>query len=81
MCSRKPFTQERPNIFTQAVANIEPGKAIAVEIRYFQALAYHDRAYALGRLPQRSRLRQKSPRCCRFAPTRCAVDSGRGPAD
>ena len=34
------LTQERPNIFTQKVANIEPGKQIDVNIRYFNTLAY-----------------------------------------
>ena len=32
------FSQERPNIFTQSVANIEPGKAIDVQISYFHTL-------------------------------------------
>lgn len=36
------LTQERPNVFTQAVANIEPGKAIDVSIRYFHTLTYSD---------------------------------------
>ncbi len=36
------MTQERPNIFTQKVANIEPGKQIDVDIRYFNTLAYSD---------------------------------------
>lgn len=39
------LTQERPNIFTQSVANIEPGKALDVEIQYFHTLAYLDNAY------------------------------------
>ncbi len=39
------LTQERPNIFTQSVANIEPGKAIDINIRYFHTLAYDDGAY------------------------------------
>ena len=39
------LTQERPNIFTQKVANIEPGKRIDVNIRYFNTLAYHDGWY------------------------------------
>ena len=34
------LTQERPNIFTQKVANIEPGKQIDVHIKYFSTLAY-----------------------------------------
>jgi Ca-activated chloride channel family protein len=39
------LTQERPNIFTQKVANIEPGKAIDIDIKYFHTLAYHDGYY------------------------------------
>lgn len=34
--------QERPNIFKQRVANIEPGHAIEVELHYFNALPYRD---------------------------------------
>ena len=36
------LSQERPNVFTQSVANIEPGKSIDVSIRYFHTLAYVD---------------------------------------
>jgi len=32
--------QERPNVFTQSVANIEPGKKIDVAVRYVQDLSY-----------------------------------------
>ncbi|MCZ6793359.1 MAG: VIT domain-containing protein, partial [Planctomycetota bacterium] len=39
------LTQERPNIFTQKVANIEPGKRIDIEIRYFHTLRYVDGGY------------------------------------
>jgi Ca-activated chloride channel family protein len=39
------LTQERPNVFTQAIANIEPGKRIDVEINYFNTLIYADGAY------------------------------------
>jgi Ca-activated chloride channel family protein len=39
------LTQERPNIFTQKVANIEPGKQIDVNIKYFNTLAYADGWY------------------------------------
>lgn len=39
------MTQERPNIFTQKVANIEPGKGIDISIRYFSTLRYDDGAY------------------------------------
>jgi len=39
------LTQERPNIFTQKVANIEPDKRIDVNIKYFNTLAYVDGWY------------------------------------
>jgi len=39
------LTQQRPNIFTQSVANIEPGKSIDIDIRYFNTLTYVDGAY------------------------------------
>ena len=39
--------QERPNIFTQSVANIGPGETIEVMIRYVQTLVYEDGAYQL----------------------------------
>ncbi|HCU36140.1 MAG TPA: trypsin [Armatimonadetes bacterium] len=37
--------QERPNIFTQSVANIEPGKTILVTIRYVADLKYDHGTY------------------------------------
>jgi Ca-activated chloride channel homolog len=37
--------QERPNIFTQAVANIMPGEQVVVTIGYLQTLEYEDGAY------------------------------------
>lgn len=37
--------QERPNIFTQSVANIEPGRSIDVMIRYAQTLTYDAGTY------------------------------------
>jgi Ca-activated chloride channel family protein len=39
------LTQERPNVFTQSVANIEPGKAIDIDIKYFHTLRYSDGEY------------------------------------
>lgn len=36
------FTQERPNVFTQKVANIEPGRRIDVDITYFHACRFED---------------------------------------
>src|SRR5579863_1047512 len=37
--------QERPNIFTQAVANILPGEQVVVTISYLQTVEYEDGAY------------------------------------
>lgn len=34
------LTQERANIFTQSVANIEPGRQIDIQIQYFHTLRY-----------------------------------------
>ena len=34
--------QERPNIFTQSVANIEPGAQVVIEISYVETLKYED---------------------------------------
>ena len=39
------LTQERPNVFTQSVANIEPGEDIDINIKYFNTLAYADGWY------------------------------------
>ncbi|MGB0767284.1 MAG: VIT and vWA domain-containing protein [Phycisphaeraceae bacterium] len=39
------LTQVRPNIFEQKVANIEPGKQIDINIRYFNTLGYSDGWY------------------------------------
>ena len=40
------LVQRRPNIFEQKVANIEPGKAIDIDITYFHTLAYQDGWYS-----------------------------------
>lgn len=37
--------QERPNIFTQSVANIMPGESIVIEISYVETLKYEDGSY------------------------------------
>ena len=37
--------QERPNIFTQSVANIMPGEKVTVVISYVETLKYEDGAY------------------------------------
>ena len=34
--------QERPNVFTQAVANVEPGARVVIEISYVETLKYED---------------------------------------
>lgn len=39
------LTQQRPNIFTQKVANIEPGRKIDIEIRFFNPLVYKNNEY------------------------------------
>ena len=39
--------QERPNIFTQSVANIEPGKTITVRLRTVETLRYERGVYRL----------------------------------
>ncbi len=39
------LAQERPNIFEQSVANIEPGRRIDVEIAYFHTLAPEEGVY------------------------------------
>jgi len=42
------LSQQRPNIFTQKVANIEPGRGIDIDIRYFHTLAYEDGWYTFA---------------------------------
>src|SRR5262249_2873744 len=37
--------QERPNIFTQSVANIMPGEKVSVTISYVETLKYEDGSY------------------------------------
>jgi Ca-activated chloride channel family protein len=39
------LTQERPNIFTQSVSNIEPNKQIDIDITYFNTMNYVDGSY------------------------------------
>ena len=40
--------QERPNIFTQSVANLEPGAEVVVEISYVETLKYEDGSFELS---------------------------------
>jgi Ca-activated chloride channel family protein len=37
--------QERPNVFTQSVANIRPGEKVTVTLHYVEMLKYEDGAY------------------------------------
>ncbi|MGQ9589649.1 MAG: VIT domain-containing protein [Planctomycetota bacterium] len=39
------LTEERPNIFAQSVANIEPGRSIDIEIAYFHTLTFSEGVY------------------------------------
>ncbi len=41
------LTQERPNLFTQNLANLEPGARVLVRLRYVETLAYADGAYEI----------------------------------
>ncbi|MGE3175724.1 MAG: VIT domain-containing protein [Planctomycetota bacterium] len=41
------LSQERPNVFTQSVANLEPGQRIDVETTYFETLPWRDGAFEL----------------------------------
>ena len=40
--------QERPNIFTQSVANLEPGAEVIIEISYVETLKYEDGSFELS---------------------------------
>jgi Ca-activated chloride channel family protein len=40
--------QERPNVFTQSVANIEPGVQVTIEIAYVETLKYDDGWFELS---------------------------------
>lgn len=40
--------QERPNIFTQAVANVMPGQDVTITIRYVNTLKYDEGVYAFA---------------------------------
>ncbi|MGE5181478.1 MAG: VIT domain-containing protein [Acidobacteriota bacterium] len=39
------LTEERPNLFTQSIANLEPGATVEVTLRYVERLAYDDGGY------------------------------------
>lgn len=41
------LTQERPNLFTQSIANLEPGHSIEVTLTYVQRLDYDDGGYTV----------------------------------
>ena len=42
------LTQERPNLFTQSIANLEPATTIEVSLTYVQRLDYDDGGYTLA---------------------------------
>jgi Ca-activated chloride channel family protein len=42
------LTQERPNLFTQAVGNIEPGAIVGVRLRYVEPIAPDDGGYEIA---------------------------------
>src|SRR5262249_56388191 len=42
------LTEERPNLFTQSVANIEPGARVGVVLRFAWALPWADGGYQLA---------------------------------
>ena len=41
------MTQERPNLFSQTIANLEPGATVEITIRYVERLAYAEGGYEL----------------------------------
>src|SRR5689334_5840819 len=41
------LTQERPNLFTQNVANLEPGAVVTVKMKYLEPLVYADGGYEI----------------------------------
>ena len=41
-------SQNRPNLFQTAVANIGPGEEVEIEVRYWQPVAYRDGVFSLG---------------------------------
>jgi Ca-activated chloride channel family protein len=41
------ITQQRPNVFSNSIANIGPGESIEISIEYQQVLAYSDQQYSL----------------------------------
>lgn len=64
--------QERPNIFTQSVANIMPGEQIKITISYVETLKYEDGSYEFV-FPM-----VVGPRYIPGNPTGSAVSSGNG---
>jgi len=41
------LTQERPNLFTQSIANLEPAKGVEITLTYVQRLDYDDGGYTV----------------------------------
>ena len=42
------LTQERPNLFTQSIANLEPAATLEVTLQYVQRLDYEDGSYSIA---------------------------------
>lgn len=42
------LTQQKPNIFTQAVANIRPNEVVEIKIHYFELLNFFDGTFSLA---------------------------------
>lgn len=73
------MTQDRPNIFTQAVANIEPGKEIDIDVTYLHCLPYRDGAFEFV-FPMVVGPRFNPPSMVREGTGVSAVAYGSGPA-
>src|SRR2546421_4034384 len=67
---RSLLEQERPNIFTQSVANILPGEQIKITISYVETLKYEDGSYEfvyiLRSEEHTSELQSRSDLVCRL---------------
>ncbi len=71
------LSQQRPNIFTTAVANIGPGETVIVQIEYQQAVKRHNNSYSL-RFPMVVGPRYRPGACSVTGPAADSSD-GAGP--
>ncbi len=75
--------QNRPNLFTTAVANVAPGETVEVEIAYLQTLRYVQDTFAI-RFPMTVTPRYESaaqPQLASIAPVQPLASSAAGCAD